>query len=294
MLTPTRVIGNLVGVIARLAGHRLRNLVELGRAIIIQRGPVLPLHREGEGGAGFDGKFVERQMIRAKFQNARQFRTPRRSVLAGLRIDQIERNRAECSARQSERFQRIIRRMRPAKEFEALVVQRLEPKRQPIDARRCKVCKARRIVRVCLDRDFGAGLQSPEAIHLGDHLRDLLPRHQRRRAAAKEDGISASRARAVAPAGEVRKDGVEQGRGITRLGGIDVEVAIRADARAIRPVDVDAETAIRVEPSHDRHAWRESPVAVNLQASGVPAARRQCARAGDAPGRCISCRHGSG
>src|SRR5262249_14505048 len=59
VLSPACMVGDFVGGKAGCIGKLLRDLVEIGGALVVERRPVLALHRLEEGGAGFDRKLVE-------------------------------------------------------------------------------------------------------------------------------------------------------------------------------------------------------------------------------------------
>ena len=54
-------------------------------------------------------------------------------------------------------------------------------------------------------------------------------------------------AHALAMRANIVADGLDQERRVAVLGGVDIEIAIRADARAIRPVNIKAEPEMRTE-----------------------------------------------
>ena len=106
------------------------------------------------------------------------------------RIDQIERIALERRARDLHRIERFLRGVQPAELLQRRIIERLHAERDAIDAGRAVAAKTRRLDagRIGLERDFDVGRDRPV---LADRIEDRADRrglHQRRRAAAHEDG----------------------------------------------------------------------------------------------------------
>ena len=128
-------------------------------------------------------------MIGGMRKRARQLLSPVVERLPFARIDQVERHAAETLLGEVERGKRFAHRMLTPQRPQALIVERLHPKRQPVDpgcgvAREVLRLDARR---VRLERDLGVRIDNPVP---GDRLEDRRDRgglHEGRRAATEED-----------------------------------------------------------------------------------------------------------
>src|SRR3546814_17879243 len=83
----------------------------------------------GEAGARLERELVERKMACAETKRPVQFRPPFRLRLAGAGIDQVKAHPVERGLRDIQRLQPFGDIMRPAKEAQRLIVQRLKAQR---------------------------------------------------------------------------------------------------------------------------------------------------------------------
>ncbi len=130
-----------------------------------------------------------------------------------------------------------------AEEGQGLVIERLQPQRQPANAGAREGGEAARlgIGGIGLQRHLDLAVAGPEVLgHADDGLRPF-GRHQRGRAAAQVDRDQAARAGQGAVALQVGQYGAGQHRLLLGLAAVahHVEVAIGADAGAIGPVHID-------------------------------------------------------
>ena len=146
-----------------------------------------------------------------------------------------------------QRGQRLGDRMLAAEVLEVDIVQRLDPERNPIDARAFEAAKARG-----LDAG-GIGLQRNldirgEAPMFGDgveYRRDGGGQHQRRRAAAEKHGVHHAARRQGGAMGDFRAKGFDEAILVDiATAHVAVEIAVGAFRQAERPVHIDAEARI--------------------------------------------------
>ena len=126
-------------------------------------------------------------------------------------------------------------------EGERGIAQRLHADRKAGHARPLQARKIRpqNIIGISFQRDLGAALDA-EGIGRGQQDRAQLIRPQQRGGAAAEiHRVEPAMLRhSWAMRMYVRRDGIDQRSAVTVLNGVDVEVAIRADARTVGPVHV--------------------------------------------------------
>src|SRR5690606_27819029 len=104
------------------------------------------------------------------------------------------------------------------------------------------------IVRVGFQRYFCAVLDAEGSICCGEDRGDLLRRQKRGRAAAEINRIKLAMLGQLAAVGaDIIGNGRDQRIAGAVLGGIDVEVAIRADPRAVWPMHIEAKPEMRAE-----------------------------------------------
>src|SRR6185369_7947063 len=128
-------------------------------------------------------------MRRAEAECLSQCGRPARFGVARKRVDQVEADPSEVSLRDLERPPPLPCGMRPAQEAEHLVVEALQPKRQPVNACRSEIGKTRGLDRVWigLERDLDVLRRAPMLAGRIDYRGDGRWHHQRGGATAEED-----------------------------------------------------------------------------------------------------------
>ena len=177
----------------------------------------------------------------AERQRAGEFGLPVGFALAGAGVDEVETDPIEHRLRGGERGQPFGDVMRAAEEMQCLILQRLQAERDAVDPGGGQIGKARGLYRigVGLQRDLDIGGEAPMILRGGDERFDQSGRHQRRRAAAEEDGrerTAAGQRRLIGHVGEQR---AAPGVDIHAIANMAVKVAIGAFRHAEGPVDIE-------------------------------------------------------
>ncbi len=130
-----------------------------------------------------------------------------------------------------------------AERFQCGVVKRLRADRKAIDAGGGLLLEQLGVLGIGLQRDFAIGGEHEGARGGVDQPRDLCAAQQGRGAAAKEQALRRALAEPFGVGGEIGFNGGDQSCVVGAARAIDVEVAIRADGGAIRPVHINAKAA---------------------------------------------------
>ncbi len=148
-----------------------------------------------------------------------------------------------------------------AQAFEAGVIQRLNAQRHPLHPGGGDAGETVMLHRIGFQPDLTPWRQPEQGVSAFKDGGDRRRLHQRGRAAAKVHAVDRARPQPVAPVRQIVEHGGQQ-RLRLRVGGlVDVEVAIRADARAIRPVHVKTQAigrgahAPNTSSTSRRKAW---------------------------------------
>ena len=166
------------------------------------------------------------------------------------------------------RGERLVDGVHAAERLQALIVERLNPERQAIDA---GVAVAREVLGldargIGFERDLRIGCDVPMLGDGVDDCGDARRPHQRRRSPAEED---ARHAPPRSKRGEMRKlgeiGGEEPGFVDAAVAHMGVEVAIGAFGAAERPMHIDPERRLT------RHWNRSPPSAARRRACGATA-----------------------
>ena len=255
---PVRVVGDLIGVEAGTLEHSLRGLVEGGGEVLVRRGPGAAGDGAAEGGRRLYGQLVGRDVFEAEIEGLGQLGGPARDGLVGAGVDQVDGKAREGAGGDGDGAAGLVRRMVAAEEGEGRVVQRLHPHGQAVDAGVGQGGEAGGlgVGGIGLERDLDGAAPREEGFRPVDDGGHGFRRHQRRGAAAEEDrgqtaGTGQGRLRF-----HIGEDGFGQRRLFLNPAPVahDVEVAIRADAGAVRPVDVEGEVAAGVG-GHEGDWW---------------------------------------
>ena len=183
------VIADLVSGHSCCRSHFLRQSVEFGSFIIVERcknpAPHIGLKPRG----WFNGQLVKREMRRAQCKRARQLPFPLVRRLIGQGIDQIEADPRKMALCHVQCRQCLVRTVKPSEPFQRLVLKRLHAKGNAIDASASKPGKIGRLNRgwIGLKRDFNVGIKAPKQLRFTNQTLHECRRHQRRRTPAKED-----------------------------------------------------------------------------------------------------------
>ncbi len=169
----------------------LREEIELGSVVIGERWQLAERSKRAESRLRLDGELIERKMIGRERNGLFEFRAPGFARLSRPRIDEIEGEARKIGARQLDRASRLSRRMLAAKKAERGILERLNTKRQPINACRGEAGKARRLARcrIGFERNLDISRRRKECARFFDDGGNGLGCHQRGRAAAKEDRV---------------------------------------------------------------------------------------------------------
>ena len=189
-------------------------------------------------------------MRRAEREGIDKLRFPARRALARARVDQIDRDGWEHLQRTLHRFGRRDGIMVASEKGERGIAQRLHADRQARHPGLLQAEKIRpqNIIGIGFQRDLGAALDAERLRRCQQDRAQFVRPQQRRRAAAEVNRVERAMLRHPRPVRmNVRRDGLDQRSAVAVLGGVDVEVAIRADARAVRPVHVQAKPEMRSE-----------------------------------------------
>src|SRR5262245_30993321 len=88
----------------------------------------------GERRAGLDRELIEREVVGGVAKREAELVAPGLRRLALARIDEVERDAAEMALGKVERRERLIGGVLAPERFQACVVERLHPEREPVDA----------------------------------------------------------------------------------------------------------------------------------------------------------------
>ncbi|MNX60156.1 hypothetical protein D3C86_910560 [compost metagenome] len=244
------VVGHLIGLKPGALEHGLRRFIEGRRQILVGRGEGPAREGPAEGRRRLNGQLIGRDVFETEVQRRGQFRGPVDHRLPRPGVDQVDRQAREGLARRLDRPPGLRRRMVAAEEGQRSVVERLHPHRQAVDPGGGQSGVAARlgVGGVGLQRDFDLAVRRKERLGPRDHFRHSLGRHQRRRAAAKEDRGQTARSDQRRLRLHVRQDGLDQPGLLLDPPPVahDVEVAIGTDAGAVGPVDIESEGAFLV------------------------------------------------
>ena len=221
--------------------------------IVIRHDQLAFTRQRGKRRRRFDGQLIKREMFGAERKRLRQFGLPLLRRLAGAGIDQIEADTFEIRARQRQRRLCFAHIVQAPEHFQIGIVQRLHAERQPVDTRRGIILKPRRIDtgRIGFERDLDAGRDGPQFRDRFQHAADRGAGHQRRRAAAEENGFDCGPRRStfILPGGDPGQfahNRIAPAIFVDRAADMAVEIAIGALCGAERPMDVNAEAAHRI------------------------------------------------
>ena len=191
-------------------------------------------------------------MLEAHVEGFGQLGAPAGDGLVGAGVDQVDGQAREGAGGDGDGAAGLVRRMVAAEEGQGRIVQRLHPHGQAVDPAlgQCGEAGGLGVSGIGLERDLdGAarGEQGPGVVDDGGHG---FGRHQRGRAAAEEDGGETARAGEGRLRFHIGEDRFDQRGLFVRAPPVahDVEVAIGADAGAVRPVDI--ERHVRAEIGH--------------------------------------------
>ncbi len=237
------MVGDLIGLIAAGAQHLLGHVIEGRSGVGIRRRPPAAAHRPAEGGPGFDGQLIGREVLGPEGRGGLQLRRPGPGRLARPGVDQIQRQAREGGAGDGGGADPLSCGVVAAEEGQGLVVDRLQAQRQPVHTGVGEGGEAAglRVGRIGLQRHLEGPLRRPEAPGHGDDRLGPVGRHQRGGAAAEIDRDQPARPGQGAVALQVGQDRPGQHRLLIGMAAVahHVEVAIGADAGAVGPMDID-------------------------------------------------------
>ena len=162
------------------------------------------------------------------------------------RIDQVERDAREMALGERERGERFIGAVLAAERLEAVIVERLHPEREPVDAGGAVAGEALGLDagRIRFERDLGVADRAANAWRWRRGPPRRLGLHQGGRAAAEEDTGDASPRRErseMASSGEIRR---EETRFVdAAMADMRIKVAVRAFGATEGPVHINPESS---------------------------------------------------
>ena len=262
-----RMIGYLVRGVPELLANILRFQIHITCDLIVKyiAQPARSMPR-AERCARFDGQLIKRQVVHGHLQRLGQLAPPRRRILLLPRINQVKAHPRERVPRDVERRPGLGRAVHPPQPPQIRVVERLHPHRQPVHTRVGITAKAPRLDAggVRLQRDLHVVRQRPSRARRLDHPRHRFRRHQRRRAAAKEDAAQHASGDLGRQPRNLGAKGGQPTRLVDRRRHVAVEIAVRAFRRAERPVDVQRKAArAPVLGRHGRGGVSQGPPAAS-------------------------------
>ena len=239
-----RVVGNLVGRQAVRGANLQGGVVQLAAEIVVGNDELARGMERGKRRVLLDGQLIEREVVAGFGQRAGEFARPILRVLARPGIDQIERVAIENAARDADRIERFARGVHAAKLGQHAIVERLDAKRDAVDAGATITAEAGGFDagRIGFEADLDVGRDAPVFCDRVEDRRQRGRLHQRRRAAAEEDRRNGSVRHPRRGRRDLGGKGAHEARLVDRLAAhMAVEVAIGTFRQAERPVNVDAE-----------------------------------------------------
>ena len=224
----------------------LRHVVEVGGEILVgQVSQAAGGVAGAEGGAGFDGQLVERQVVDRHRQGLGQLAAPAGDVLTLAGIDQVEADPGECFTCNIEGAARLRGAVQSPQAPQRSIIKRLYSHGNPVHPASAEGAEPARLDRgrVGLKGDLEIIGDRPQPADLVDHGRHGVGIHQAGRAAAEEHAAQHPARGQSGAAAQFRQIGAPPAVMVDRGGDMRVEVAIGAFGGAERPVQVQAEAA---------------------------------------------------
>jgi hypothetical protein len=179
-------------------------------------------------------------MTGAEGEGARQLRFPVRFALAGARVDEIEAHPVKNATSRVECAQPLIDVMGTPQEGQRPIFERLQAERHAVDPGGRQIAETRGFhrVRVRFKRDLYVVGKAPMSFRRLDQRGGDMGRHQRRRAAAKEDRTERSPAGFFRLMGKVRKQRRLPRIGIDPVAHMTVKIAVRTLRNTKWPMNI--------------------------------------------------------
>src|SRR5690606_25594851 len=162
-LARSRIVADLVRRQARCLGPPARQPERLRPELSLAWIARSMAHVGGEPRVWLDRELVQREMAGAEGQGTGQFGVPLLRRLTGPGIDQVEAYAPEMTLRDFERGETFADVMESAEEAQRLVVERLHPERDTVDAGRGELGKIGRLDRrrIGFERDLDVWREAP-------------------------------------------------------------------------------------------------------------------------------------
>ena len=223
--------------------------------------------------ARLDLEPVAGNMVRLEIDHIAQRLHPLLACLVRQAEHQIDRNVVEASpARHRDCLLRLLVIVGSAQSLQLLVDVRLHADGNAVEASPAQLRQHRKRhrVRICLQRDLRVAADVEAAVDFGKNPAQTRGSKERRRAAAKVDGVYLIAHGAGRGLADVRNHRVEIARHqlLAARAGDGVEIAVFAFAAAKGNVDVDAETLFPA--FHDRSAAHRAVLLIHHRASTPP------------------------
>src|SRR3982750_4705928 len=143
LMSAARMVADLVGGKAGGGRHRVGQLVQHGRRILVERLELAGGVQRCKARPGLDRQLVKRQMAGAEAESLRKRRRPAVFGVARKRVDQVEADSSEMVLCDFEGLPSLACRMRAAEEGEFLIVETLQPEREAVDSGCSEIGEAR-------------------------------------------------------------------------------------------------------------------------------------------------------
>ena len=243
----------------------LDRVLHVGGAVVVgQRRRVV-----GEGGVGFEGEVVARQVLHAEADRRLQVGERHVQGLAGEGVHQVEVDALEVRARGFDRAPGLVAAVDAADLRQHGVVEALDAERQAIDAGGAVVAEACRLdrARVGLQGHLGERVERQQHADAGEERVERGRRHQAGGAAADEDAMHP-------PAPDL-------GQGVLQVGEHRVQPGLLRDAALARGVGVEVAVGALPHAPREMHVQGQRRRGFELRAFG----QRQRARRGRGGGQ---------
>ena len=187
-------------------------------------------------------------MVGGQFQSLPKLLLPRGRGLSHAGIDQVKTVAAEIFLGQCDGVLRFGHTVFPAKGFQVIIPERLDPQRHPVNAGSGEIPEFFRLDtgRVGLEGDFRAVRQGPVFADPGNQPLHRPGRHQRRRTTAKKNAADGARPAQTRIMIQFPAQGLKPELLVNAFAHMAVEIAVRAFGPAKGPVHINGKGIFKV------------------------------------------------